>query len=322
MVDVAGVADITFGGRQGAPYLTELLISDVSKLLKDILNPGRYAGGVITVTAGVVTIPAGSVFMVDSGEGLLRVEFPIAFTTLTGVADTEEVYLNLALLTTGSLTVVLEAAAAAPVNALLLGVASGTPVDTFTEDFILNAGLGEGAGAVVPAIGVVVEESGNAGMQRTVLTLTNVSVPIVSVGAAAGFGGVKIYDLPEGMISFQGCMANLSMSVPTADQADYTDGTPEGDVGIGTVIIANGDALGTDATDDDFGTGTAFVMTAFVDASIPISTEAAANFDGTSTAVDINISVLVDAADIDDDVTTSVEISGTITFTWTNLGDV
>jgi len=319
MVDVAPAADITFGGIKGTPYLTELLISDVSKLLKDILKAGRYAGGAITVSAGVVTVPAGSVFLVDSGQGLVRVEFTSALTVTA--AQNDEVYLNLALTTAEVLTVVLEAAAAAPTTALKLGVATGgPPPDTFTEEFTLDTGIGEGAGAAA-ASGVVAQESGGAAMHRTVLTLTDVVVPSVTVTTANGFGGTKIYDFPAGMIQHLGMFANLSIRVATAEEPDFTDNTPEGDIGLGSVIIANADAMGTDATDDDFATAAAFAMTAFLDPAVPLPTEATANFDGTSTPIDLNLNVLVDAADQDDDNSSEVLISGTITFTWTNLGD-
>lgn len=179
---------------------------------------------------------------------------------------------------------------------------------------------GEGAGAKNGAT-VTATETGNSVVHKTVLTLASTPVPITSTGSANGFGGVKLYDFPEGRILVLGTMANLSMTVPASEQADFTDDTPEGDAGIGTVIIANADAFGTDATDDDLATGTAVAMTAFADASITCASEPSTQFDGTSTAKDINLNVLIDAADIDDDVSTSVEVSGTVTCTWVNLGD-
>lgn len=162
---------------------------------------------------------------------------------------------------------------------------------------------------------------GTPAMYKTVITLTNTPVSVVSVTTGNGVGGTKIYDFPAGYIRNHGCVANLAISIATANQADFTDATPEGDIGIGTVAPANADALGTDATDDDFATATAFTMSAYADSSVTLPPESAANFDGTSTAKDLYVNVLVDAADIDDGATSEVLISGTVTVLWSLIGD-
>lgn len=113
--------------------------------------------------------------------------------------------------------------------------------------------------------------------------------------------------------------ADLSLGVTT--QADFTDGAVEGQIGVGTLAPANDDALGTDATDDNLGTATDFTMTAFVDADIAVPPEATLLFDGTTTPMDILVNAFVDAADIDDGVTTDLEVTGTVTINWVNLGD-
>lgn len=178
-------------------------------------------------------------------------------------------------------------------------------------------GVGTKNGATVD-----VKETCFGNFHYTEFTLTNTPLSVVSVTTGNGVGGVKIYDFPEGHINVLGTVGNLSLSIASAKQADFTDGTPEGDVGIGTVLPANADALGTDATDDDLGTATAFTMTSYADASITIPPDSAAvKFDGTSTAKDINVTLLVDAADIDDDTTSEILCSGTIKVFWLNLGD-
>lgn len=156
---------------------------------------------------------------------------------------------------------------------------------------------------------------------RTKLKLSSVPVSVVSVTTGAGVGGTKIYDFPEGRILVLGTMADLSIEIATAKQADFTDATPEGGIGIGTVAPANADALGTDATDDDFATATAFVMAAYADASVQCPSEASLQFNGTATPIDMYVNVLVDAVDIDDGVTTEVLVSGLVSFQWINLGD-
>ena len=182
----------------------------------------------------------------------------------------------------------------------------GTPMLT-------TSGVGTKAGATVTVV-----EQGDGVNHKTILTLTATPLTVISVTTGAGVGGVKIYDMPEGYIKIMGCVSDLSIGVTT--EADFTDSTPQGDVGIGTLAPANADGLGTDATDDNLGTATAFTMTAFV-ATADVPPEADLAFDGTATAMDILVNALVDAADIDDATTTDLEVTGTITINWINMGD-
>ena len=162
-----------------------------------------------------------------------------------------------------------------------------------------------------------------SGFHQTEFTLTNAPLSVVSVTTGNGVGGLKIYDFPEGYINVLGTTSSLSISVATANQADFTDNAPEGDIGIGTVLPANADALGTDATDDDLATAAAFTMTAWTDASVVNPPDAATLLlDGSSTAKDVNVNILVDASDIDDGTTSEVLATGTIKVVWLNLGDI
>lgn len=194
---------------------------------------------------------------------------------------------------------------------------TGTGNTDWTRVFEASAPAEAGAaeGAAVTATEVI------GTVRKTTLTLTDVEVALSAVSTARGFGGTKIYEFPEGRILFLGCMAALTISVPTADQADFA-ATPEGDVGIGSVIAANADAIGTDATDDDFATGVAFDMAAGFTDDIVLQSEPVGQFNGTATPVDVNVNVIVDAADIDDDSSPSVTVTGTVVLHWINLGDV
>ena len=171
--------------------------------------------------------------------------------------------------------------------------------------------------------GVNVKETVIGNFHSTEFTLVNAPLAVVSVTTGAGVGGLKIYDFPEAYINVLGTTASLSLSVATANQADFTDNAPEGDLGIGTVLPADADALGTDATDDDICTAAAFTMAAWTDASIVNPPDAATLLlNGSATAKDVNVTILVDAADIDDGVTSEILCSGTIKMTWLNLGDI
>jgi hypothetical protein len=177
-------------------------------------------------------------------------------------------------------------------------------------------------GAAPEVTGLSVEEKGVGALKQTVFTLTNMPISVVSVSTGNGVGGTQIYDFPAGRILHLGTMAELSVSIATAKQADFTDATPEGDLGIGTLAPANADALGTDATDDNFGTAAAFTMSSYADPSVSLQSEPTTQFNGTGTAINLFLNALVDAADIDNDVTTEILVSGTITVHWINLGDV
>lgn len=166
-----------------------------------------------------------------------------------------------------------------------------------------------------------IDEQGFGPLKRSVLFLTDVVLPIVSVTTGNGVGGVKLADFPGGRIIHFGSVCELSVRVATAKQADFTDATPEGDLGLGILAPANADALGTDETDDNLATAAAFTMASYADASVTLPPEALLALDGHTTAVPIVLTGLVDAADIDDGVTTEVLVSGRIDMTWINLGD-
>lgn len=208
-------------------------------------------------------------------------------------------------------------------------IAAGAPyssdcfiLDTSTGDFWFSR---DGAdpqktSLTVPGInassgaGVDVQDVASGNRHTTVITLTDVELPIVSVTTGAGVGGVEIFGFPQGYVRFQGGSATLSLAVET--EGDFTDGTPEGQLGVGTLAPANADALGTDATDDNFLTATDFTMTDYVDASVVLPTEAVQLFDGRVTPINLILTGLVDAGDIDDDTTTNLLVSGTVTIIW------
>lgn len=195
---------------------------------------------------------------------------------------------------------------------------AGTAVATLNNlstDNLALPGAGFPSGSTVSVV-----EKGDGVIHKSVIKLESTPVTVVSSGAGAGVGGTKVYDFPQGRILMLGCQTQIAANIATADVADFTDGTPEGDGGVGTVAPANDDALGTDATDDNLSTAGAFTMANFT-GSMNLVSENSLQIDGTSTAVDMLVNLLVDAGDIDNDVTTTVYVSGNIICTWINLGD-
>ena len=197
----------------------------------------------------------------------------------------------------------------------VVGDLTGDSTGVHTGRVVPSSGLG------TAGTGVVATEYGVGGIRQTVLTLTNAALPIVSVTTGAGVGGVTLYTMPEGYIYMLGCVAALTWAIPASEQADFTDATPEGQMGIGTLAPANADALGTDATDDSLATAADITGSSFAGA-VNLASEAPLDYDGTATAMPVVLTGLIDAGDIDDDATSSINVSGTVTLTYVWRGDV
>lgn len=149
------------------------------------------------------------------------------------------------------------------------------------------------------------------GLNKTILTLTNVSVATTDAGASGAYGGLEIYDFPLGVISFLGATTNLTLA---------RVGT--GLTTTAAIVAAVGSATaGADATltstEADYIASTACTFTAGASAFAGIST-AAAQFDGHATAKKafLNFAV-VDAGSTAND---AILVNGTITLIWGNLG--
>lgn len=185
---------------------------------------------------------------------------------------------------------------------LCQAVTTGTP-DT------VESGLGAPNGATVSAV-----ENGSGPVHQTVLTLTSTPVTVGNT-TGASFGGVKLYDFPAGRILIHGVTADLSFNWDGTDIA----AAGSGDVSLGTTITADATLDGTDvdllpstAMTDPFVAGVGAAAGALA---------SSAQFDGTTTAKDANLNIIIDDADVADAASDVVLVTGTITLTWTNLGD-
>lgn len=174
----------------------------------------------------------------------------------------------------------------------------------------------EGVGAAA-GTGVVATEYGVGFIHKTVLTLTNTPIPQVSITTGNGIGGVKVYDMPVGTIKIIGAAALIDLSIAAGKQADFTDATPSGDLGLGSAAIVDPTAFSTDATDDNICAGVATDMADYADADVslvPYSGDV--NF---ASPLDVYLNALTDAADIDNGVTTELLANGLIVLYWINL---
>jgi hypothetical protein len=174
-----------------------------------------------------------------------------------------------------------------------------------------GSGCGNGAknGAAVAAT-----EYGNGVVHKTVLTLTSAQVTVANT-TDASFGGLKLYDFPEGRLLVLGCTADLDFDWAGED----ISATGSGDFALGTTITADATLSGTDAD--------LLPSTAMTDPFVAGVGEgkgalaASAQFDGTTTAKDANINIIIDDAAVANGASDVVSVTGTITIVWVNLGD-
>lgn len=150
------------------------------------------------------------------------------------------------------------------------------------------------------------------------IVLSGMVVSVTSVGAAIGFGSVVVGDFPEGNILVLGVGGTIGFAGSGAD-ANLSD-TWSGNFGIGTTPAS--DATIT-AGDVDLIASTALGPAA-AEVIAPARVAAAllpTMFDNTDGSLEININVLVDAADIVDDQVVDITLSGMIDIAYIVLGD-
>lgn len=168
---------------------------------------------------------------------------------------------------------------------------------------------------------VVATEYGTEILHRTLLTCTATPLTFGDEADTGQFGGVKVYDFPAGLILFLGAVIDGSMTL-TAPAID----TWIGDVGLGTAAPtdhASGvNAAGT-ALLDSVSTTIAVAKVGNIDAvskATALTESGARHVDGTGTAIDLFLNLLIDDNGAHDNTITGA-FNGTIQVTWINLGD-
>lgn len=153
-------------------------------------------------------------------------------------------------------------------------------------------------------------------IHKTVLTLSATPVTISDDAGVAQYGGTgKIYDLPEGAITFLGCVIDGDLTL--GDTGTFIDAY-DGDVALGTVTATTGATLtGTEA---DIMASSAIAQAVAKVSAVGAVSSGATIVDGTSTAKDVFLNFV-----IDDDATHTAgtgTFTGTVTMLWANTGDV
>jgi hypothetical protein len=143
------------------------------------------------------------------------------------------------------------------------------------------------------------------------------TVDVTATAAAVGWGTLVLSGLPEAQIKMLGAAAKLTFSGSGAD-ADLSD-TWNGDFGIGTTPA---DDATITAGDVDIIASTALGPAVAEVAPVANAINGtSAVFDNTANTLEINLNVLIDAADIVDDATVTLTVQGVVEFTFITLLD-
>jgi len=158
-------------------------------------------------------------------------------------------------------------------------------------------------------------------IHKTVLTCAALPISIADDAGVAQYGGVKVYDFPEGLICTLGAVIDGAV---TGGVTGTIINTWAGGIALGSAAATTGATLtGTEADimpEVDVAAATAKVAVVDAVSVAAALTESGARWlDGTATAKDLYLNLVVD-----DDATHTagtVSFTGTITVHWINLGD-
>lgn len=107
----------------------------LGQFMKYFFGAGRYAGAVITNVSELTTIPAGTILLLDLPDQMVFVEVMTAITQVWSASLTK-LYAQAGYDSTGSVKLVVDAAAATPAGALELATRTGA--STLTENTALT----------------------------------------------------------------------------------------------------------------------------------------------------------------------------------------
>lgn len=186
-------------------------------------------------------------------------------------------------------------------------------------DTALGGTDGVVSGGMVAESNVVAVETGNGALHKTVLTATTQTI-VIGNTTGVSFGTVKTATFPAGPIRILGASLTVGLSYAfpgTGSQAEPLTGTMGGDYSFGTVGTLNSTLDGT-AIDIIPSTGIDPLSTA-VDNHLASVTDNP--YDGTSTAITVNLSHIIDDGDVTNGHSENVTVSYVLAIYWINFGD-
>lgn len=176
-----------------------------------------------------------------------------------------------------------------------------------------------GIGAVVAT--VVATEKGDGVLHKTILTCTATAITFGDEAGQGQYGGTKIYDFPAGLVTVFGAVVDgaLTLTAPAID-------TWVGDVGLGVEAPTDHQDVagktGSVMQKNDIAAAVAKVAQIEAKSVATALTESGARWlDGTGTAKDLFLNVLVDDDALHDNTITGA-FTGTVTILWANIGDI
>ncbi len=152
----------------------------------------------------------------------------------------------------------------------------------------------------------------SAALNKTTITLTVYSMPIVDSAGNGGHGTLKLVDFPEGMIYVLGVIGDMSITSQTgsADNAVF-------DMALGSATtLTNAQTLGN--ANVDFVAKVDGTLSSGAD-TIDLVTNTPQTEDGHTTATDVWLCVAIEDAFMSS--TGTMVMSGTVVITWVNTGD-
>lgn len=199
------------------------------------------------------------------------------------------------------------------VSKAYIGFKSNGLADLLSDNMEVVNGSRDGVANAASTVSCMEFRSGP--FHQTVITLAAFPVTAANTSGAS-FGTAKLYDFPECRIGILGSTASLAFnwagtSIDAAGSGDWSLGT----TGTSDATLAS--------TDVDLCPSVAMTdpAVAGVAAATGGALAAAAQFDGTSTAKDAYLNVIIDDADVADGTSAVVLVTGTIRITWVDLGD-
>lgn len=178
-------------------------------------------------------------------------------------------------------------------DAFTVATAGGTVEEVLASS--VTSGVGAKSGATVSAT-----EQGNTIVHLTTFTLAATPITLTDDAGVGQYGAVKLYDMPAGNIHVLGAVVDADL---TLSQTWWKD-TAEGDVGLGTTAVTNGDALAT-TEQNIIATAAVAAMTAQVGPINAQSTGSLTTQAAGTTDVDVYLNIRIDddAAHMPDAVT-------------------
>lgn len=162
----------------------------------------------------------------------------------------------------------------------------------------------------------VATETGDGVIHQTTLTLTDLAQAVVN---GTEYQGTKIYDFPAGRILVLGVTASIAQKTTSAIASTLNSGVT-GALAVGT---ATASSTTLNSTMANLLPSTAYTTSTTIDvaaAAVGAALAASAQFDGTTTPVDVYINTAyATTTDVDADATQT--LTGNVTITWVNLGD-